>query len=136
MKILLDTHIAIWVHTNTKLLSKKALDIILNPTNTIFYSAVNVWETQVKYLKDSTTFPLSGDRLHELCIQAGMQCLPIKPTHALVLKTLRYNDAAAPRPHKDPFDRMLICQAKAETMLLLTHDELLPHYNEPCVVAV
>ncbi|MBR2362808.1 MAG: hypothetical protein IKA80_09205 [Spirochaetaceae bacterium] len=42
----------------------------------------------------------------------------------------------APRPHKDPFDKILICQAKTENMRLMTHDSLLPFYNEPCILCV
>ena len=51
MKILLDTHILIWFHTKDSELSEKAWSILLNPENEIFYSSVNVWETQIKYLK-------------------------------------------------------------------------------------
>ena len=64
-----------------------------------------------------------------------MKCLPVLPEHAVFLKTLSYS-SDAPRPHKDPFDRMLISQAKAENMVFLTHDELLPFYKEPCVVLI
>ena len=51
MKILLDTHILIWLHLNDKRLSEKARQIILDLHNKVFYSSVNIWEAQIKYLK-------------------------------------------------------------------------------------
>ena len=51
MRILLDTHILVWFHTRDKTLSQKAWDILLDPDNEIFYSSVNIWETQMKFLK-------------------------------------------------------------------------------------
>ena len=134
MKILLDTHILIWFHTNSPELSAKAREMLLNPENDIFYSAVNIWETQVKYLKHSDEMTVSGDELNELSRIAGLRCLPIKAEHCLELKSLRYSQSAP--PHKDPFDRILLCQAKAENMFLMTHDSLIPNYNEPCVLSV
>ncbi len=73
--------------------------------------------------------------LNELSKKDGLKVLNVKPEHCIELKTLFYAENA-PKPQKDPFDRMLICQAKAENMLLMTHDGLIPFYNEPCVLAV
>ena len=135
MRILLDTHILIWVIQDDEKLSSKASDMIKNPYNEIFYSSINIWEAQIKYLKKTSGFNLSGDLLNDLALQSGFSCLPVLPEHAVFLKTLSYS-SDAPRPHKDPFDRMLISQAKAENMVFLTHDELLPFYKEPCVFLV
>lgn len=55
--------------------------------------------------------------------------------HAYMLETLRYADNAT-KKHRDPFDRLLLAQAKVENMFFITHDELIPYYNEPCVVSV
>ena len=60
----------------------------------------------------------SEEYLDELSKRAGIRCLPVKSEHCIELKTLVY-DESAPHPHKDPFDRILICQAKAENMLLM-----------------
>ena len=135
MKILLDTHILLWFHIDRAKLSQKAWDIMLDPQNEVYFSAVNIWETQIKHMRNPAAMPVSGDVLQEASVRSGMRALHVKPEHAFPLKTLSYSDRA-PWAHKDPFDRMLICQAKAENMLLLTHDELLPYYNEACVVAV
>lgn len=135
MRILLDTHILIWFHTRDEQLSEKAWKVLLNPENEIFYSAINIWETQLKFLKHSDEIDFSGDELNELSKKAGLKILNVKPEHCLELKTLVYAENA-PKVHKDPFDRMLICQAKSENMLLMTHDSLIPFYNEPCVFSV
>ena len=135
MKILLDTHILIWFHKDDKRLSQKAREIILNPQNEVFYSTINIWEAQLKYLKHPETFKFSGEDLNILSIQANLSCIDIKTVHALALKTLFYS-SDAPKPHNDPFDRMLICQAKVEKMLLLTHDASISYYNETCVLQV
>ncbi len=135
MKILLDTHILIWFHTRDSELSEKAWKIILNPENEIFYSSVNIWETQIKYLKHKNEINFSGEDLEEVCKKARLQCLNVEPKHCIGLKTLSYSENA-PRLHKDPFDKILICQAKTENMLLMTHDSLIPFYNEPCILSV
>ena len=135
MKILLDTHILIWFHTRDSELSEKAWKILLNPENEIFYSSVNVWETQIKYLKHKDEINFSGAELDEFCKKARLQCLNIEPKHCIGLNTLSYSENA-PRQHKDPFDKILICQAKTENMFLMTHDSLIPFYNEPCILCV
>lgn len=135
MKILLDTHILIWFHSRDSELSSEAWDILLNPENEVYYSSVNIWETQIKYLKHSDEINFSGDELNEMCQKAGLKCLFVKPEHCLEIKPLAYSEKA-PRMHKDPFDRILICQAKAENMFLMTHDSLIPYYNEPCILSV
>lgn len=134
MKILLDTHILIWLHTNDSQLSEKARKIILDPSNIIYYSSINIWEIQMKNLKAPDIFPYSGDAIQELSVQANIRCVPVLPAHALALKTLSYAENAP--SHKDPFDKMLICQAKVENMLLMTHDSLIPNYNESCILVV
>ena len=83
MKILLDTHILIWFHTRDSELSEKAWKILLNPENEIFYSSVNVWETQIKYLKHKDEINFSGAELDEFCKKARLQCLNVEPKHVL-----------------------------------------------------
>ena len=136
MKILLDTHILIWFHSNDSELSSKAWKMLLDPENEIYYSSINIWETQIKHLKHEKEINFSGDDLNKMSIAAGLKCLNLKPEHCIELKGLVYDEKNAPQPHKDPFDRILICQAKAENMVLMTHDSLIPFYNEPCILSV
>ena len=135
MRFLLDTHILLWTHLDDSNLSPKAREIILNPQNEIYYSAISIWETQIKHMKHPMEFTITGELLDTLCVKAGLKCLNVYPEHSYILQTLSYS-SDAPREHKDPFDRMLICQAKAEKLFFLTHDELIPYYNEPCVISV
>ncbi len=64
----------------------------------------------------------------------GYKVLPIFNHHTFVLDSLKRSDDAP--KHNDPFDRLLICQSKTEGMKLLTHDSLLPGYDEECIIYV
>ena len=131
MKLLLDTHILLWFLQKNILLSDNARDLILNTENRVFFSVVSVWEVSVKHTAHPNKMLLNAARLLTLCSESGFETLPLLDKHLLSLDTLQ-RPADAP-PHKDPFDRILIAQAKAEEMTFLTHDKMLPYYNEPCV---
>ena len=131
MKLLLDTHILLWFLQKNILLSDHARDLILNTKNRVFFSVVSVWEVSVKHTAHPNKMLLNAARLLTLCSESGLETLPLLDKHLLSLDTLQ-RPADAP-PHKDPFDRILIAQAKAEEMTFLTHDKMLPYYKEPCV---
>lgn len=114
-------------------LPSKARNILTNSETELFYSSASIWEAQIKHIKKSEEFSLSSELLNDLSIRSGLKCLTVQPKHAIALKTLSYSPDA-PRKHKDPFYRILICQAKSENMHFLTHDSLIPYYNEPCVI--
>ena len=134
MKILLDTHILLWALSNDDRLSKKARRIIENPENDIYYSIVSLWEVELKKIAHPDLMPLCAKELAEYCEQCGFNKLPIKDKHIYILSDLKRGETEP--THKDPFDRMLICQASSENMMLITHDSLLSGYNEPCVLIV
>ncbi len=77
---------------------------------------------------------IDGDTLAQSCENTGFNVLPILNKHVFVLKDLKYPDNA-PR-HNDPFDRIMIAQAKIEGMKFLTHDALIPYYNEAFIISV
>lgn len=134
MKVLLDTHILLWTLTANDKLSDRAREIIASKDNDIFYSTASVWEVSIKHSIHPENMPLSGRELSEYCLEAGYEVLSVKDEHVYVLETLvRKEDA--PR-HNDPFDRIMIAQAKAEGMLFLTRDSLLSYYNEKCILLV
>ena len=135
MKILLDTHILVWVHTNDKRLSEHARSIISSNNNVVYYSPISIWESEIKHSLYPSDFSFSGKRIDELSRRANLNFLPFLPHQIFFLNTLKYS-LDAPKKHKDPFDRILICQAKSENMLFLTHDELIPYYNEACIISV
>lgn len=134
MNILLDTHILIWALTADEKLSEKAKDFIVNPDNIIYYSAASIWEISIKHTLHPDKIPFSGKDLSSFCTQAGYEPLDISDRHVFALETLKRSENV--KPHHDPFDRIMISQAKAENMLFLTHDSLLPDYNEACIISV
>lgn len=135
MNYLADTHILIWAIIDSPKLSIKARDILLGKDNVIYYSFANIWEIAIKHSLHKSNIPFSSQHFEELCISAGYSLLETNCKHAFMVETLKYADNA-PREHRDPFDRLLLAQAKAENMLFLTHDELIPYYNEPYIVSV
>lgn len=134
MKILLDTHILLWTLSNDARLPKKARKLIENTENEIYYSIVSLWEVEIKYLTHPAVMPISAKELTEYCKQSGFQMVSIRENHIFALAGLA-REKNTP-PHKDPFDRMLICQASMENMLFVTHDSLISGYNEPCILVV
>ena len=77
---------------------------------------------------------ISAKEIAKYCELAGFLKVSIKENHIFALADLRRKENAL--PHKDPFDRMLICQASTENMLFVTHDSLIPDYDEPCIIPV
>lgn len=88
----------------------------------------------IKHGKDALKMPVSGEAFVKGCIQAGFLPLAIENMHVLAVAGLRRKTGEP--PHHDPFDRILIAQAKTEDMILLIHDHLLGGYDESCVVEI
>lgn len=131
MRLLLDTHIVLWAITGDKLLPARARDLLLDPENEIWASAVNVWETAIKHarrLQTARDAVVSGSRLAELIDEAAFGMLPVSAAHAAAIDTL-------PAIHNDPFDRMLVAQARTEPLHLLTADATLAGYGEHILLA-
>ncbi len=133
MSFLLDTHILLWYATDDGKLSKKAKDLIFNADG-VYCSIVSAWEVAIKYKLNSAKMPVSGRQFFEYVRRFGCGLLTFKEEHVLALDSLHLAPGA--KEHRDPFDRMLICQAKTEGMKLLTHDALLQGYAEPCACLV
>ena len=134
MKILLDTHIALWAIADTAKLSDEIIKLLVSRDNDIFYSLVSVWEVAVKHQINPEHMPISEEIFVQLCENTGFVQLPIKSGHIFLLKTLVRPDNAP--KHKDPFDRLLLSQAKYEGLKFFTHDSLLPYYKEDCIISI
>ncbi len=134
MKYLLDSHILIWALFADEKLPGEAYAIVNDPKNEIYYSAASVWEVGIKHSKSPEKIPVSSQLLTEGCDMAGMFPLPVTKEHAMAVT--RLSRAENTPPHNDPFDKMLIAQAKTEGMIFLTHDHLLKDYGEGCVRTV
>lgn len=134
MKILLDTHILIWALTNSSFLSERAKEIIINEDNEIYYSIVSLWEIEIKHINNPKNLSLSSKVVSEVAEFSEYNFLPLNPRSIYILQDLKRSDSV-PR-HKDPFDKILICQAITENMLFLTHDHLIFDYNIPNILLV
>jgi PIN domain nuclease of toxin-antitoxin system len=122
MGILLDTCAFLWVILGARELSSRAKDLFTDPSNDVFLSAVSVWEISVKYslgrlpLYEPPERFLSQERERHLIAP-----LPLDEADVLHLHRL-------PQLHKDPFDRMLVCQAIERGLVILTPDRLISQY--------
>lgn len=134
MNLLLDTHILIWALTEDARLSAKAREMIMDSDNTIYYSVISVWEVSIKHTNHPENVQFTGRELAGFCEEAGFLPVEMRNRHVFALETLIRAEEAP--PHHDPFDRMLIAQAKMDNMLFLTHDTLLTFYDEKCIVPV
>lgn len=126
MRVLLDTHIALWALVDSPKLPAKARELILSPTNSIVVSAASVWEIAIKHGLGRGDMPISGQEALAYFQQAGYELLPILPEHAAAVETL-------PAHHQDPFDRLLVAQALLEPLRLLTHDANIARYSDTVI---
>lgn len=121
MRLLLDTHAFIWAAVDPTRLSGPAVAGITDPDHEVFVSAVSGWEVMIKRARGRLRFPeVTTDMLATLRLAE----LPINLRHTAALADL-------PAHHRDPFDRMLIAQARAERMTLVSRDRLLEPYGVP-----
>ena len=124
MRVLLDTHALLWAAFRKELLSARAKKMIEAPSNEILVSAASAWEIATKYRLGK--LPLAQMLVEDFVPRvaaAGYVLLSISAEHALRAGRL-------PADHKDPFDRMLVAQAKLERVTLLTHDRRLLAYGD------
>jgi len=119
LKILLDTHILLWWLADDPLLSKKARSLITDSKNLVFISAATTWEMMKKKALGKLEAP---DNIAEMIKENNFKDLPITLAHTLTIGQL-------PKHHQDPFDRMLVAQAKCEALTLITADEKLTAYD-------
>lgn len=123
MRLLLDTHIAIWALTDDPQLSATARGLIGDADNQVFISAVSIWEIAIKHALQRFGVPFSGNDALGFFADAGYEWLDVTPAHAAATETL-------PPLHADPFDRLLVAQAIIEPLRLLTHDAALAPYSD------
>lgn len=134
MRLLLDTHILLWALSNDPKLSVKARKLIENDENEIYYSILSLWEVELKRIVHPDKMPISAEELAGYCNESGFHKLLLFEKHIYMLGSLQREENAP--PHKDPFDRLLICQAAKENMMFVTHDPLLSAYKEPSILVV
>jgi PIN domain nuclease of toxin-antitoxin system len=127
MRLLLDTHIALWAISDDPKLSGSARSLITAPENEIIVSAASIWEIAIKHSLGRSNMPVSAADVLKWFRESGYRLLAISPEHTVMVESL-------PSLHSDPFDRILIAQALYEPLRLLTHDALLARYSDMIIL--
>jgi PIN domain nuclease of toxin-antitoxin system len=122
VRCLLDTCTFLWIIAGSRELSPTAANMFTDPTHEIYLSAVSVWEISVKHSLGKLPLPASLDRF--LLTQREMHGISILPLEERAVFHLH----KLPTLHRDPFDRMLVCQAIEHDCVLLTPDPLIVQY--------
>lgn len=119
MRLLPDTHAALWLLADDRRLSARAADLLSDPGHDVLLSAAVVWEVAIKRSLGKLRAP---DGFAELLLEAGAVALAVTIEHAQAVGSLPWH-------HRDPFDRMLVAQAGVEGAVLVSADEALGAYD-------
>jgi PIN domain nuclease of toxin-antitoxin system len=123
MKFLLDTHALLWILSEDKRLSEDAKNEYLNRENTIFLSMASIWEMSIKISLNKLKLRNSVEKIvEEHVVGNDIKLLRIESSHIYPLQKL-------PFYHRDPFDRLIICQAMYEKMPIISSDKNFDLYS-------
>lgn len=125
MRLLLDTHALLWWLADDPTLSAEAISAVGEAGNSVYVSAVSAWEIAIKRSIGKLRAP---DNLEDQLSAHRFTPLPIQFRHALAVGKL-------PHHHRDPFDRLLIAQALAEGLTIVTRDIHMPRYGVDIIAA-
>jgi len=128
MRLLVDTHVFLWFILDDPRIATTARPLLVSPDHERSISIASVWEVAIKYGLGKLQLVGGLPGFFREIEQANFDILDIAPGHIMDLATL-------PLHHRDPFDRMLIAQAKHEGMHLLTADPLFSAYDVPLIGA-
>jgi PIN domain nuclease of toxin-antitoxin system len=124
MKFLLDTHLLLWAAGEPDKLSRSTRKLLNDPDHELLFSAVSLWEIAIKSALGRADFRVEPRLLRRGLLDNGYVELPVTSQHAISIDLL-------PPLHRDPFDRLLVAQALAEGVTLLTTDEQVAGYAGP-----
>ena len=123
MELLLDTHILLWLVTDSPRLSPKAKAMIEDVDNTCLFSPVSISEISLKHKKHPDQLSFDGEAARAEFLDVGIGELPLTAANAAEADSLELF-------HSDPFDRMLLAQAKSERIKIMSHDRQFPQYGD------
>jgi len=123
LNLLLDTHLLLWAASEPQRLSAKARALLLDPSNQLVFSSASLWEITIKNGFERSDFNVDLRRLWRMLLVNGYRELSVTSEH-----TVAVNDLSP--LHKDPFDRILVAQARVEGLTLLTADKMVAKYGE------
>ena len=122
MTVLLDTHMLVWLWSGDKRFSKTHRDMFSDQEVAGVISVASIWELSIKQSIGKLELEVSVEQLLSPLVNFGFSVLPVNTAHAMAVRGL-------PLHHRDPFDRMLIAQAKTEGIHLLSADPHFAHYD-------
>ena len=123
MTLLLDTHVLLWAIYQPARIPENWVAKLVDRNNPVFFSAASIWEIAIKSSLERPDFLHDAERTLSLALQTGFVELPVSAEVAARVRDLPWH-------HRDPFDRLLIAQAKQMPARLLTADSQLPIYSE------
>jgi len=126
MKYLIDTHLLLWAAADK--LPKKAMPYFSDKENTLLFSSASIWEIIIKKGLNRPDFRVDPAALYWGLLDNGYTEITVTSNHVLLISDL-------PPLHKDPFDRILIAQARAEGAVLLSSDKILSQYSPVTYIA-
>jgi PIN domain nuclease of toxin-antitoxin system len=121
MRLLTDTHVLLWALLEPDRLDPAWRAMLEAPEQQIYFSAVNIWEIAIKRALERPDFTAEPGPIRAAALDTGFKELPFSGIHATAVRHL-------PNHHRDPFDRLLIAQAKSEPLLLMSNDPLIARY--------
>jgi PIN domain nuclease of toxin-antitoxin system len=127
MKLLLDTQILLWMVARPELLSEQGRRLLSDEGNEIFFSPISLWEVAIKNSLNRPDFQVDSKVLRDQLLARDYHEIAITGLHATAVADL-------PSIHKDPFDRLLLAQAKAAGISLVTSDTTLSTYPAPVIL--
>lgn len=120
---MLDTHLLLWAASEPQRLSAKARALLLDPSNQLIFSSASLWEITIKNGLERSDFNVDPRRLWRMLLVNGYRELSVTSEHTVAVNDL-------PPLHKDPFDRILVAQARVEGLTLLTADKMAAKYGD------
>lgn len=128
MRLLFDTQLLVWAKKSPQRLPARAAGALLDTNHTPLFSTVSIWELAIKHsLRRGDGSVVDPRLLRSALLESGYVELDMTAQHALAVADL-------PLHHRDPFDRLLIAQARVEGLPLLTVDKVLARYGDPVVI--
>ncbi len=121
--LLLDTNILLCALIAPERLSAEIQTQLSDAENTVYFSAVSIWEIAIKSSLNKTHFDFLPQDIHRLAIETDFSELAVQAPHTFAVANMAWH-------HRDPFDRLLIAQALSLPAYLLTSDSVLAQYSE------
>lgn len=115
MNCLLDTHVLLWTLVDPDKVPRPMLRLIEETGNRVWFSAASIWEIAIKHSLGKDDFPVEPRVIWNAARKTGLEELAVTAEHSVGVEVL-------PWLHRDPFDRLLVAQARATRMKLLTLD--------------